>query len=49
MAGDGIPHTARDLGVASDRLDDLARMAAGAAEMRRMYEAALAGSLDPAP
>ena len=57
----GIPHTARDLGVASDRLDDLARMAAGdptaptnpvaagAAEMRRMYEAALAGSLELAP
>jgi alcohol dehydrogenase class IV len=52
-----IPHTAKELGVEEGRLDELAAMAAvdptaggnpipvGAAELRRMYEAALAGKL----
>jgi alcohol dehydrogenase class IV len=53
-----IPHTAADLGVETERLEELARLAAddptaptnpvpaGAAEMRAMYEAALAGRLE---
>ncbi len=53
----GIPHTAADLGVEEERLGELAEMAAidptaggnpvkaGTAEMRRMYQAALAGKV----
>jgi alcohol dehydrogenase class IV len=53
----GIPHGAAELGVEAARLDDLAAMAArdptaatnpvpaGVAEMRRMFEAALAGEV----
>jgi len=52
-----IPHTAAELGVDGSRLDELAKMAAedptaggnpvpvGAAEMRKMYDAAMAGTL----
>lgn len=52
-----IPHTAADLGVDGARLDDLSKMAAedptaggnpvfvGEKEMRRMYDAAMAGTL----
>ena len=51
-----IPHTAADLGVDGARLDDLSKMAAedpaaggnpvfvGEKEMRRMYDAAMAGT-----
>jgi alcohol dehydrogenase len=53
----GIPHTLGELGVGGDRLDELSRMAAedptasgnplkvGPAELRRLYERALAGTV----
>lgn len=53
----GIPHTARELGVEENRLDELAEMAAndptaggnpikvGPAEMKQMYQAALEGRI----
>jgi alcohol dehydrogenase class IV len=53
----GIPHTLGELGVATDRLDELSKMAAedptaggnpvkvGPTELRRLYERALAGTV----